>query len=80
MPIIDEINRSEGEFTKVPRAFLRRLFLNNSSKVVAEWAGASFKPCVYLNMQYRNKIGPTLLNLWFPFFTAHVDDYHLGGG
>lgn len=49
MLIIDEINRSEGEFTKVPRAFLRKLFLSNSSKVVAEWAAASFKPCVYLN-------------------------------
>lgn len=36
MLFLDEINRSEDEFTKVPRASLRRLFLNNSSKVVAE--------------------------------------------
>lgn len=62
MLIIDEINHSEGEFTKAQRAFLHKLFLINSSKVVAERAGASFPPCAYLTMQYRNKIGPTLLN------------------
>lgn len=81
MLIIDEINHSEGEFTKAQRAFLHKLFLINSSKVVAERAGASFPPCAYLTMQYRNKIGPTLLNSWFPLSPcmAHADDYHLGG-